>query len=114
VTWSTTACGNMNTYAQKLKMPNRIEFTSTNLPTYEICLEAHVVILTVIFSTRVLHSTLESLLAVIRSPKYVNGGCPLVNPVKPKQSGFSIVQLPPKTIWDLDMFALSPVQCVKS
>jgi len=100
----------MNTCAQNLKMPNGTEFTSTNLPAYEICLEAQVVILVVIFSTRVLHSTLQSLLAVIGSPKYVNGSCPSVNPVKAKHSAFTVVQLPPNIIWDLDMSALSPVQ----
>jgi len=91
-------------------MQNRTKFTSTNLPAYERCLEAQVVILVVIFSARVLHSTLESLLAVIGSPKYVNGSYPSVNLVKAKHSAFTVVHLPPKTIWDLDKFALSLVQ----
>ena len=97
-TWSTTACGNMNTCAQKLKIPNKTVFTSTNLPTYEICLAAQVMILAVIFSTSVLHSSLESLLVVIGSPRYVNGGCPLMNPINSRQSSFSFVLLPPNII----------------
>jgi len=71
------------------------------------------VILDVIFSTSVLHSTLDNLLAVIGSPKYVIGRCPSENPIKSMHSFLTAGLVPPNTIWDFDMLALSPVHVVK-
>ena len=77
-----------------------------------MCLDPQTKIFAVIFSTKSLHSPLESLLAVIGSPRYLKGRWPSVKPVISRHFCWIVEQSPPKTMLDFSMFALNPEQIV--
>ena len=87
----------------------RTEWISVALPAYDKCLHDHVFILAVILSTKHLHSSLVSLLAVMGMPKYLNGRDPFWNPVTRKMSCSVFSLHPLSTIADLSKFTVSPV-----
>jgi len=59
--------------AQYVNMPNKTLLINTALPINNRLLVAQIFTLTVIFSTRPLHSIFVSLLAVIGTPRYFSG-----------------------------------------
>jgi len=91
-------------------MRNTTELISWAQPTNERLLVDHIFTLPMILSTRVMHSSLLSRLAVIGMPRYLIGRSPYWKPVMRVQADWNSTRHPPNTSCDLVWLALSPEQ----